>query len=335
MSPSVPRPGDVYAWWLAPWQVEVPLQVVAVDDARARFVVLDRLAAGPLELAHVRAARPLCLTHCYWSGQVVGGELELPLPGELRPLGALPRRKLRVERNCAGLAELAGLLGYHCWWRSLPDATKAAYARASDALVRLPGWMWGERPVALPTTTERFLDGSATPGPQASLWALTRLPRLCQLVLTSWWPEVTDLVAHHRLICELVLGEHGQVQLDLTHSSLLQLTVDSAGLQRLRLPSSLNSLFLRGPVEPALRVEAAAAGSWLDLTLNSSPRPVAGLTGVRALKLHFTAPVSLAALPAAFPQLERLTLIGPRRLVTEREALAALPACQVQAFGEE
>lgn len=248
MSPSAPRPGEVYAWWLASWQVEVPLQVVAVDDARARFVVLDRLAAGPLKLAHVRAARPLCLTHWYWTGQIVGGELELPLPGKLRPLGALPRRKLRVERNCAGLAELARILGYHCWWRCLPDSTKAAYARASDALVRLPGWTWGERPVALPATTERFLDRSATPGPQASL---------------------------------------------------------------------------------------EAAGGWLDLRLNSSPRPVAGWPGVRALQLHFTAPVSLAALPAAFPQLERLTLVGPGRLVTEREALAALPACQVQAFGEE
>lgn len=188
-----------------------------------------------------------------------------------------------------------------------------------------------------------LLPGEPEPGvviraqidPEAALrWEeLDRLPELVELYYEGRDPRVQEYLAARPGITRLSWSGHGQTRLDLSRTSLTELSFDcGAEPLEVQLPISgtLQRLSLAAPASPeALHIQAPEAGAGIYLMEGCQEAPdgpyaLKGLERLRALSLFHVQRVWLERL-LPYQELEELTIIGPPGTVVGLELLARFP----------
>jgi len=113
--------------------------------------------------------------------------------------------------------------------------------------------------------------------------------------------------------------------LDLSHSALDQLSVDTTGLKELSLPPTASTLKLHGHRPSSMKVISNGYGHWLWVWARGKVPPVRGLKRLRGLRIDAADRVDLTEVVRRFPGLRHLQLFGAPGTITNLSALTALP----------
>ena len=323
---DLPAPGEVFTWRHERLELWCAAQVLGAASGRIVAAALawpgDR-APRLSELASSPAMEYSCWTLCVAPRPLVA---ELELPDDWVPLGRLPRLVAPPDAELAhDLAE--GILWQHRWEQKPSQARRRFIEAATvDDPVTIPtvcDRATGE-PVTLNPLQDMGLDDTVEQfDPRFTLDDLAALPTLAELQLTRWYDDLLPWLAHSPMVETLSLECHGQTSLDLSHTWLHEVRIDTTGLRELRLPDSIDSCTLVGARSPQFQLHAPQAGRWLKLVCSA---PLRGqLAQLRELELRNVEEPDLPGLVATHPRLRRLVIEGCPSPLPDLEPLTRLP----------
>lgn len=285
------QPGDVAAM-LLPDDAYGLCQVTGVGDGRVSVCGLRWHSVDPPVLQDLDDVEPLRLDFYGFNGRIehVSIDASSPIPPGFRWLGSRPVPDgvpVSADTFTTWRSLIQGIDRQRRWDHDLSMSVKDAYrAAATHGDVRVD---FGAGPVTIGSVVTRldFTAATLVPASGSVLWsALDRLPGCSSLIWSGPDRGLAAALAAHPIISSLIWQDAPPV-VDLTDSSLLDLTIEGQNLRELRLPTGQRSLELVAPTRH-LTVQAVDAGRRISLDMS---RPAAdtvvpaGLSGVRECAL--------------------------------------------------
>lgn len=329
-----PHPGDVFVFpveWIGRYGA---CHVLAVDEENqlATVAVLAWTGTEVPSVQEVAGAGRMVKDFYFWTPQEVIKNVPLPVPESLTHVGSLPVTG-ETESNSYGSWDVGrDVIGQHRW-DAKPRAVTAAFRAAlgSDETILTPGLVYGrggEQYEAKVASARSFSDDAGYRIlDDFRLEVLRSWPALHQITLHAWRDDLVPFLESSELVHELTLDGHGRRELDLSRTHLGQLSVDVTGLDRLVLPSSMETLILRGDPTgepPSLTVVAEDGGRWITMRLTKTVMPVRGLENARGLSIHGIGALDLEDVVEHFPEVTWLHLFGSPGTLDHLPALTSL-----------
>jgi hypothetical protein len=153
---------------------------------------------------------------------------------------------------------------------------------------------------------------------------LRKFPCLIKLTAQRYYPELLPALTRFPYIRTLIWEHHGQNELDYSDTQVRNLTLDAAGLHRLKLSGEIEYLNFIGPLEPQFQChisEKAAAcvhssgsqppSTWTNLMLEQTVSDLSGsFPHLGSLTLNKMSEVDMSAIASYYPYLRSLTIRG-------------------------
>ena len=191
-------------------------------------------------------------------------------------------------------------------WKMIPTDQVAAYQQADCQWGRFSMVAGKGYPIGLCSVNDEILDLIN------DYEELNKLPRLNRVVTTRYRPLLIPFLERRWLIRELVWEHCGQPVLDVRYTHIETLEVNDSDVEEIYLPQDIRKLTLRGKLSPDLRIYSHNDGYSLALIveLQKDYLPNVGLPNLKDLILRNITGVDLTNVPAFYPHLIRLGLIG-------------------------
>lgn len=353
-SRAVPTPGDIFVFPVERIDRYGACQVVATDEIErlATVAVLAWTGAEVPDVAALAGVPRMVRDFMFWRPEEILANVALSAPASYRRIGALPVTGETVSRSFKSW-DFGRDIARQYRWDTTPIETTSAFKAAVDSedTATTPGLVHargGDPYEARLAAARSFSDEAGYRiGDDFRMESLRAWPALYQVTLHSWRDDLVPFLESSPLVKELTLTGHGRRELDLSRTSLDQLSVDVTGLERLVLPPSLDRLLLHGTgavnrfdsldgllddlsaetssaLSP-LRVVADQDGRWIAVHLTGSVPPVCGLDRVQGLRIGAIEELDLSDVTECFPNVSWLHLFGAPGLLHELSELRALP----------
>ncbi|SDC40590.1 hypothetical protein SAMN05216410_1816 [Sanguibacter gelidistatuariae] len=316
----ISHPGDVFVFPVERIGRYGACHVVAVDEENqlATVAVLAWTGTQVPRVSEVAGAPRMIKDFYFWTPREVLSNVPLAVPEPLIHIGSLPVTGETKSQSYGSWDVGRDVVGQHRW-DAKPHAVTAAFTAAltRDETIRTLGLVYGrggEQYEAKVASARSFSDDAGYRILEDfRLEALRSWPLLHQLTLHSWRDDLVPFLESSELVHDLTLDGHDQRELDLSRTHLGQLSVDVTGLERLVVPSTLETLILRAHVpgaQPSLAVVAEDGGRWITVRLTKTVLPVRGLERARGLSVHRIGALDLEDVVEYFPEVTWLHLFG-------------------------
>ncbi|MFJ1299252.1 gliding motility protein [Pseudomonadota bacterium AL_CKDN230030165-1A_HGKHYDSX7] len=319
-------PGDIYVTFNRRLQAYTASQITHVkgDGANAEIAVLTLDWVGdemPGE-ADIAAMRPAHFDFYFWRDRVDHMWIRGPVPAHALLAGWREPLVTEESRSYSGGWSSGDMHYNQRRWDAIDAGVRArfkaaAHADSPDHTVVL------EQPGRTITRAMRGLDSEALLA-APSLATFDDMPLLIKLQVNTAVPGLMEWMRTKPILSELDYASLGERVVDLRGTSFGRVAIDVTGVRELYLNDGLNTLSLRGEVDPDFVVHAEADGVWLRLERENAIWSGAGLTRLGSVSLRGMKTLDCAEVARVFPHLHSLYIWGAPGVATGIEHLAAL-----------
>lgn len=329
MKKKLPKPGEIYAYYIDELEKYGACQIIELTDKSAFYVSLDCLTDHLPERGEILDCKPLYLDYFRNHHRTDAGWIDLtPPPPSYQCVGEFP---LVIEK-CSDVYRGSWPEGWsyidETRWKSYGKAVTAAYKKYmnSGADVIIHGKTFPKRLSALTDELYRHLNEQDS---------LEQFPCISSAQVEGFSEKLLRLIKTAPLLTSLELKNPGVSELDLRGSGLDNMKLDMTGVKKLYLPEKVRSFTLYGNIEKELVIDDSACDEklppvcvWLSLKKAQISRFGMQRLRVKKLSLNDIAEIDAEEIMKCFPDIKDLLMIGCPGIVKNVQMLGRLNKLQ-------
>lgn len=298
--------GDVYALQEKETLKWFAFQIVKVGEEDAFYIEMDYWSEVIPEEKDLNKMSYLLLNHHSWDNRTSQcWALINSFPSNAKKVGNM---LIRPFEECEMYGSWPN--GYQQKmtekWEKLPKDQVLAYKEARTK--------WNETVIVAGKKVNKNLYGlfDDTLSTVKDFSEFDKLPGLGSVFTTKDYPQLIPFIERRCLIRTLKWDNCQRRELDLSRTHLEEVEISGEDIESILLPSSIESLKLKGKLSPNLRIHSPKDGYFMALKveLQDDFLPDVGLSRLTDLRLSNIQDYNLKDIPSRFPDLLSLWLEG-------------------------